>query len=38
MQVSAIGLGCMNISSGYGVPPPVEQGEKVVLRPRSMPA
>ena len=30
MQVSAIGLGCMSISSGYGVPPPVEQGEKVV--------
>ena len=30
MQVSAIGLGCMSISSGYGVPPPVEQGEQVV--------
>ena len=30
-QVSAIGLGCMSISSGYGVPPPVEQGEKVLL-------
>ena len=28
--VSAIGLGCMNLSSGYGTPPPVEQGERVL--------
>jgi aryl-alcohol dehydrogenase-like predicted oxidoreductase len=28
--VSAIGLGCMNLSHAYGVPPPAEQGEKVL--------
>ena len=28
--VSAIGLGCMNLSHAYGVPPPVEQGERVL--------
>ncbi|RZI99249.1 MAG: aldo/keto reductase, partial [Rubrivivax sp.] len=29
--VSAIGLGCMNLSHAYGVPPSPEQGEKVLL-------
>ena len=29
-NVSAIGLGCMNISHAYGIPPSVEQGERVV--------
>ncbi|HYE39949.1 MAG TPA: aldo/keto reductase [Ramlibacter sp.] len=28
--VSAIGLGCMNLSHAYGVPPSAEQGEKVL--------
>jgi aryl-alcohol dehydrogenase-like predicted oxidoreductase len=30
-SVSAIGLGCMNLSHAYGVPPSPEQGEKVLL-------
>jgi aryl-alcohol dehydrogenase-like predicted oxidoreductase len=30
-QVSAIGLGCMSLSYAYGVPPPVEQAERVLL-------
>ena len=29
--VSAIGLGCMNLSHAYGVPPALEQAEKVLL-------
>ncbi len=29
-NVSAIGLGCMNVSHAYGVPPSVEDGERVV--------
>ncbi len=30
-QVSEIGLGCMNLSHAYGVPPSPEQGERVLL-------
>lgn len=30
-SVSAIGLGCMNLSHAYGVPPSAEQGERVLL-------
>jgi aryl-alcohol dehydrogenase-like predicted oxidoreductase len=30
-KVSAIGLGCMNLSHAYGTPPSVEQGERVLL-------
>ncbi len=29
--VSAIGLGCMNLSHGYGTPPSAEQGERLLL-------
>src|SRR5687767_2657769 len=29
--VTAIGLGCMNLSHAYGTPPSAEQGEKVLL-------
>ena len=29
--VTAIGLGCMNLSHAYGVPPPPQQGERVLL-------
>ena len=29
--VSAIGLGCMNLSHAYGAPVSAEQGEKVLL-------
>jgi len=31
-QVGAIGLGCMNLSHAYGVPPSPEQGAKLLLR------
>jgi aryl-alcohol dehydrogenase-like predicted oxidoreductase len=30
-DVSAIGLGCMNLSHAYGTPPTPEQGERVLL-------
>ncbi|MDI1341632.1 aldo/keto reductase [Polaromonas sp.] len=30
-DVSAIGLGCMNLSHAYGTPPSAEQGERVLL-------
>lgn len=29
-SVTAIGLGCMNLSHAYGVPPPPQQGERVL--------
>ena len=29
--VSAIGLGCMNLSHAYGTPPPAEQAERLLL-------
>lgn len=32
LAVSAIGLGCMNLSHAYGTPPSAEQGEAVLLR------
>jgi aryl-alcohol dehydrogenase-like predicted oxidoreductase len=31
LRVSAIGLGCMNLSHAYGTPPSAEQGERVLL-------
>ncbi len=31
LHVSAIGLGCMNLSHAYGTPPTPEQGERVLL-------
>ena len=31
-EVSAIGLGCMNLSHAYGAPPPVEQAEALLHR------
>lgn len=30
-QVSALGLGCMNLSHAYGAPPSAQQGERVLL-------
>ncbi len=32
VSVSAIGLGCMNLSHAYGAPPPIEQSERLLLR------
>ena len=29
--ISAIGLGCMNLSHAYGTPPTAEQGERLLL-------
>ncbi len=31
-EVSALGLGCMNLSHAYGAPPPPEQAEALLLR------
>ena len=31
-NVSAIGLGCMNLSHAYGTPPPPDEGAKLLLR------
>jgi len=31
LTVSSLGLGCMGLSHAYGVPPPLEQAERVVL-------
>lgn len=31
-SVSALGLGCMNLSHAYGVPPPPPEGERLLLR------
>ncbi|WP_374669204.1 aldo/keto reductase [Ramlibacter sp.] len=30
-DVTALGLGCMNLSHAYGAPPPVEQAERLLL-------
>jgi aryl-alcohol dehydrogenase-like predicted oxidoreductase len=30
--VSAVGLGCMNLSHAYGAPPPAEEAERLLLR------
>ncbi|HEX4243806.1 MAG TPA: aldo/keto reductase [Steroidobacteraceae bacterium] len=31
-KVSPVGFGCMNLSHGYGIPPPAEVGAKMLLR------
>ncbi len=31
LTVSALGVGCMNLSHAYGTPPSAEQGERVLL-------
>ena len=31
-EVSALGLGCMNLSHAYGAPPPAEDAERLLLR------
>jgi len=30
-QVNPVGLGCMNLSHAYGVPPSLEQAERLLL-------
>ncbi len=32
LSVSAVGLGCMNLSHAYGSPPPVEDAQRLLLR------
>jgi len=32
LSVSAIGLGCMNLSHAYGAPPAAEAAESLLLR------
>ena len=32
LEVSALGLGCMNLSHAYGAPPPAEDAERLLLR------
>lgn len=35
-SVSSIGLGCMNLSHAYGVPPPPQEAARVLLRAREL--
>ncbi len=35
-EVSAISLGCMNLSHAYGAPPPPEHAERLLLRALDM--
>ena len=32
VEVTAIGLGCMNLSHAYGRPPPADAGRRILLR------
>ena len=32
IEIPAVGLGCMNLSHAYGVPPPKEVGEAVLQK------